>query len=87
MQLKRFGMQLPQYIIDLVGTLLDEGQDDNAICFAAINAWMEKKKCLAPNSVTIATQKFAFPKSSCNFADDELEIEGVIGKGVALLSP
>ena len=37
-------MQLPQYIIDLVGTLLDEGQDDNSICFAAIQAWMEKEK-------------------------------------------
>ena len=36
-------MQLPQYIIDLVGTLLDEGLDDNAICFAAIQAWEEKK--------------------------------------------
>ena len=43
MQLKRIGMQLPQYIIDLVGTLLDEGLDDNAICFAAIQAWEEKK--------------------------------------------
>ena len=37
-------MQLPQYIIDLVGTLLDEGQDDNTICFAAIKAWMENEK-------------------------------------------
>ncbi|MBR5736003.1 MAG: hypothetical protein IKX60_04330 [Bacteroidales bacterium] len=32
-------MQLPQYIIDLVGTLLDDGQDDESICSAAIEAW------------------------------------------------
>ena len=32
-------MQLPQYIIDLVGTLLDDGQDDESICGAAIEAW------------------------------------------------
>ena len=43
MQLKRIGMQLPQNIIDLVGTLLDEGQDDNAICLAVIQAWEEIK--------------------------------------------
>jgi hypothetical protein len=36
-------MQLPQYIIDLVGTLYDEGQDDETICFAAIRAWLEEK--------------------------------------------
>lgn len=35
-------MQLPQYIIDLVGTLLDEGQDDNTICFAVVQAWKER---------------------------------------------
>ena len=29
---------------------------------------------------------FAIPKRSCTFASEELEIEGVIGKGVALLS-
>ena len=32
-------MQLPQYIIDLVGTLLDDGQDDESICSAEIEAW------------------------------------------------
>ena len=29
---------MPQYIIDLVGTLLDEGKDDDTICSAVIMA-------------------------------------------------
>jgi hypothetical protein len=31
-------------------------------------------------------KSLAIPKRSSNFAKEELEIEGVIGKGVALLS-
>lgn len=34
-------MQLPQHIIDLVGTLFDQGQDDETIIFAALQAWRE----------------------------------------------
>ena len=34
----------------------------------------------------ISSQSLAIPKRSSNFAKEELEIEGVIGKGVALLS-
>ena len=33
------GMQLPQYIIDLVGNLFDEGMDDETICHAVIKEW------------------------------------------------
>lgn len=31
-------MQLPQYIIDLVGDLYDEGMDDENICLAVLKA-------------------------------------------------
>ena len=31
-------MQLPQHIIDLVGTLMDEGWSDEAICNTAVLA-------------------------------------------------
>ena len=34
-------MQLPQHIIDLVGTLFDQGQDDETIIFAVLQAWRE----------------------------------------------
>ncbi len=42
--LKPESLQLPQYIIDLVGSLYDEGQDDESICSAAVKAWMEMNK-------------------------------------------
>ena len=32
-------MQLPQYIIDLIGGLFDEGMDDETICLAVLDAW------------------------------------------------
>lgn len=32
-------MQLPQYIIDLVGNLYDEGLDDESICLAVLKTW------------------------------------------------
>lgn len=32
-------MQLPQYIIDMVGRLFDEGMDDETICLAVLDAW------------------------------------------------
>lgn len=32
-------MQLPQYIIDLVGNLYDEGIDDENICLAVLKTW------------------------------------------------
>lgn len=36
-------MQLPQHIIDLVGTLLDEGWSDEEICNAAVLAMKSAK--------------------------------------------
>ena len=36
------GMQLPQYIIDLVGNLFDEGMDDETICHAVIKEWRKR---------------------------------------------
>ena len=42
MQSKPIGMQLPQHIIDLVGSLYDQGLDDEAICFAALQAWQSR---------------------------------------------
>ena len=38
------GMQLPQYIIDLVGNLFDEGMDDETIYHAVIKAWEKHKE-------------------------------------------
>lgn len=38
------GMQLPQYIIDLVGNLFDEGMDDETICHAVIKEWEKRKE-------------------------------------------
>lgn len=35
-------MQLPQYIIDLVGNLFDEGMDDETICHAVIKEWRKR---------------------------------------------
>ena len=32
-------MNLPQHIIDLVGSLYEKGLDDESICSAAIEAW------------------------------------------------
>ena len=48
MQSKPIGMQLPQHIIDLVGTLYDQGLDDEAICFAALQAWQSQPNTSAP---------------------------------------
>ena len=42
MHSKPTGMQLPQHIIDLVGTLFDQGLDDDTICFAALQAWLSQ---------------------------------------------
>ena len=38
------GMQLPQYIIDLVGNLFDEGMDDETICRAVLKEWRKHKE-------------------------------------------
>ena len=37
-------MQLPQHIIDLVGTLFDQGLDDDTICFAVLQAYNSAKE-------------------------------------------
>ena len=37
-------MQLPQHIIDLVGSLYDQGLDDETICFAALQAYNSAKE-------------------------------------------
>ena len=42
MHLKRLEMQLPQHIIDLVGSLFDEGMDDETIFRAVIEAWKQR---------------------------------------------
>jgi len=34
-------MQLPQHIIDLVGSLYDEGESDDEICLAVLKVWSE----------------------------------------------
>ena len=36
-------MRLPQHIIDLVGTLFDEGMDDENICLAVLKTWEKMK--------------------------------------------
>jgi hypothetical protein len=41
---KLTGMQLPQHIIDLVGTLFDQGLDDDTICFAVLQAYNSAKE-------------------------------------------
>ncbi len=42
MQSKPIGMQLPQHIINLVGSLYDQGLDDDTICFAVLQAWQSR---------------------------------------------
>jgi len=37
-------MQLPQHIIDLVGTLFDQGLDDNSIILAVLQAYNATKE-------------------------------------------
>ena len=44
MQSKPIGMQLPQHIIDLVGSLYDQCLDDDTICFAALQAYNSAKE-------------------------------------------
>ena len=44
-------MRLPQHIIDLVGTLFDEGMDDENIYLAVLKTW-EKMKMKAPERIT-----------------------------------
>ena len=44
-------MRLPQHIIDLVGTLFDEGMDDENICLAVLKTW-EKMKMKVPERIT-----------------------------------
>lgn len=46
-------IQLPQYIIDLVGNLLDEGMDDESICSAAIEAWDNEQRVEAASLAEI----------------------------------
>ena len=48
---KRTGMRLPQHIIDLVGTLFDEGMDDENICLAVLKTW-EKMKMKTSERIT-----------------------------------
>ena len=44
MQSKPIGMQLPQHIIDLVGSLYDQCLDEDTICFAALQAYNSAKE-------------------------------------------
>ena len=37
-------MTLPPHIVDLVGSLLDEGWDDDRICNAVVLAWRRQTK-------------------------------------------
>ena len=48
---KRTEMRLPQHIIDLVGTLFDEGMDDEKICLAVLKTW-EKMKLKTSEKIT-----------------------------------
>ena len=48
---KRTEMRLPQHIIDLVGTLFDEGMDDENICLAVLKTW-EKMKMKTSERIT-----------------------------------
>ena len=49
-------MQLPQYIIDLVGNLYDEGIDDENIYLAVLKEWeMLKLELPGKNSETLTT--------------------------------
>ena len=41
-------MQLPQHIIDLVGSLYDQGFDDESICIAVLQAWQSRSESTAP---------------------------------------
>lgn len=54
MQLKPNEMQLPQYIIDFVGALYDEGLDDESICTAVLAeiAKQENHPCF-PNTLAM----------------------------------
>jgi hypothetical protein len=58
-------LQLPQYIIDLVGSLYDEGQDDESICAATVQAWLEKNNpaSLAGICEGDCTRLLLFPKT------------------------
>ena len=50
-------MQLPQHIIDLVGSLFDEGESDEQICLAVLEAWKEDKGGAYANSSDSNPQK------------------------------
>ena len=49
-------MQLPQHIIDLVGTLLDEGWSDEEICNAAVLA-MKSAKAMPIDYLILSIEK------------------------------
>lgn len=48
MHLNRIEMQLPQYIIDLVGSLYDEGQEDEDICDIVLQELLGEKDRVFP---------------------------------------
>jgi len=42
-------MTLPPHIVDLVGSLLEEGWDDDRICDAVVQAWRKQKNTNLPS--------------------------------------
>ena len=42
-------MTLPPHIVDLVGSLLEEGWDDDHICEAVVQAWRRQKNTNLPS--------------------------------------
>ena len=64
MQSKPIGMQLPPHIIDLVGSLYDQGLDDEAICFAALQAWQSRESAQDPAQMKSSASYFSARISS-----------------------
>ena len=65
------GMQLPQYIIDLVGNLFDEGMDDETICHAVIKEWRKHNESRRsafgnddPAGTSVSAPAFICPENS-----------------------